>query len=143
MDFFTAMEVSASGLDVERVRMNVASANLANARTTRTADGGPYQRQNVVVEPAAPGGVESPGASGDPAVFEVKVAEVAADPRPPRLEYDPSHPDADGNGYVAYPNVSSVEDIFDMITASRAYEAGVTAIKTASGMAEGALSIGR
>ncbi|MFO0728280.1 MAG: flagellar basal body rod protein FlgC [Myxococcota bacterium] len=142
MDFFTAMEVSASALDVERVRMNIASANLANARTTRTAEGGPYQRQNVLVESATPPGSPE-GSAESPTAFEVKVQSVESDPRPPRLEYDPSHPDADANGYVAYPNVSPVEEIVDMITASRAYEAGVTAIKTASTMAEGALQIGK
>jgi flagellar basal-body rod protein FlgC len=135
MDIFRAMEVSASGLAVERTRMNVASANLANAETTRGVDGGPYKRKDVVVQ-------ARPTAEGS-AVFEAHVAEVAEDQRAPRLEHDPGHPDADAQGMVALPNVNVVEEIVDMITATRAYEAGVTAMKSATAMADSALGIGR
>jgi flagellar basal-body rod protein FlgC len=128
MDFFSTMEVSASGLAVERARMNVASANLANASTTRSAEGGPYKRRDVVV-------------AADE--YEAHVARIQEDTKPPRLEYDPGHPDANADGYVAYPNVNPVEEMVDMITASRAYEAGVTAIGTATQMAERALAIGK
>ena len=136
MDFFTAMEVSASGLSAQRVRMNVASSNLANASTTQTPGGGPYQRRDVALRSA-------PIAGAPPGVSGVAVDRIVADPLPPRLEYDPGHPDADVDGYVAYRNVNPVEEMVDMITSSRAYEAGVTALTTSVSMAERALGIGR
>jgi flagellar basal-body rod protein FlgC len=140
MDFFTAMEVSASGMNAERTRMNVSASNLANATTTETVEGGPYKRRDVVLA-EAPGGAAAGGFAK--AVSAVKVAGIVEDQNPPRLEYDPGHPDADADGYVAYPNVNVVEEMVDMITASRAYEAGVTALNTAVGMAESALGIGK
>src|SRR5205823_623174 len=105
---------------------------------------GPYKRQDVVVasQPATEaisGGV----AGGTPSVFEATVRAIKQDDAPPRLEYDPGHPDANADGYVAYPNVNAVEEMVDMITASRAYEAGVTALSSAVSMAERALTIGR
>ncbi len=144
MDFFSSMEVSASGLAAERTRMNIASSNLANANTTRGADGGPYARKTVSLESVDV--LRGQGMNFDN-VFEgttkgVRVAGVEEDQAPPRLEYDPGHPDADINGYVAYPNVNPVEEMVDMITASRAYEAGVTALDTAVSMAERATEIG-
>jgi flagellar basal-body rod protein FlgC len=141
MDFFTAMEVSASGLAAQRTRMNVASSNLANAQTTQAADGGPYKRKDVVLASA-----DVPGAAGTQfadAVRGVEVAQITQDAAPPRLEYDPGHPQANAQGYVAYPNVNPVEEMVDMITASRAYEAGITTMTTAVNMAERALGIGR
>jgi flagellar basal-body rod protein FlgC len=141
MDFFTAMEVSASGLSAERTRMNVAASNLANAQTTQAAGGGPYKRRDVVLQSA-----DVPGASGTPfaqAVKGVAVSQISQDAAPPRLEYDPGHPQADARGYVAYPNINPVEEMVDMITASRAYEAGITTMTTAVNMAERALGIGR
>ncbi|MBP6634021.1 MAG: flagellar basal body rod protein FlgC [Kofleriaceae bacterium] len=145
MDFFTAMEVSATGLSAERVRMNVSASNLANASTTRTAGGGPYQRRDVVLEsvPTTPGLVGAQAGGFAEAVRGVTVRQIASDGTPPRLDYDPGHPDANVDGYVAYPNVNPVEEMVDMITASRAYEAGVTALSTAVSMAESALGIGR
>jgi flagellar basal-body rod protein FlgC len=140
MDFFTAMEVSASGLSAQRARMNVASSNLANAQTTTTAAGGPYKRKDVVLQSA-----DIPGTEGqlDGAVKGVEVASIKQDSAPPRLEYDPGHPQANAQGYVAYPNVNPVEEMVDMITASRAYEAGITTMSTAVNMAEKALGIGK
>ncbi len=140
-DFFTAMEVSASGLSAQRTRMNVASSNLANAQTTEAAGGGPYKRRDVVLS-----SVDLPGAQGSDfsaAVKGVAVTQISQDAAPPRLEYDPGHPKANAQGYVAYPNVNPVEEMVDMITASRAYEAGITAMSTAVNMAERALGIGR
>lgn len=134
-DFFGAMEVTASGLAVQRTRMDVSSSNLANVSTTRGADGGPYRRRDVVVE-ATPAGERGAG------VFAARVQQIVQDNGPPRLEYDPGHPDADARGYVAYPNVNMVEEMVDMITASRAYEAGVTALDTAVSLAERATRIG-
>ena len=141
MDFFTAMEVSASGLSAERTRMNIAASNLANAQTTQAAGGGPYKRRDVVMA-----SVDAPGARDTPfaqAVRAVAVTQISQDTAPPRLEYDPGHPQANAQGYVAYPNVNPVEEMVDMITASRAYEAGVTTMTTAVNMAERALGIGR
>ncbi len=140
-DFFTAMEVSASGLSAQRTRMNVASSNLANAQTTKAAGGGPYKRRDVVLS-----SVDMPGMQGSDfsaAVKGVAVTQISQDSAPPRLEYDPGHPEANAQGYVAYPNVNPVEEMVDMITASRAYEAGITAMSTATNMAERALGIGR
>ena len=141
MDFFTAMEVSASGLSAERTRMNVAASNLANAQTTQGAGGGPYKRKDVTLQ-----SVDVPGVQGTPfaqAVKGVAVSQISQDNAPPRLEYDPGHPQANAQGYVAYPNVNPVEEMVDMITASRAYEAGITSMTTAVNMAERALGIGR
>lgn len=141
MDFFTAMEVSASGLSAERTRMNVAASNLANAQTTQAAGGGPYKRRDVVLS-----AVDVPGVTGEPyaqAVRGVSVSQITQDTAAPRLEYDPGHPQANAQGYVAYPNINPVEEMVDMITASRAYEAGITTMSTAVNMAEKALGIGR
>src|SRR5262252_9046158 len=140
MDFFTAMEVSASGLSAERTRMNIAASNLANAQTTQAAGGGPYKRKDVVLSAVDVPGVTGPYAQ---AVRGVSVSQITQDTAPPRLEYDPGHPQADARGYVAYPNVNPVEEMVDMITASRAYEAGITSMSTAVNMAERALGIGR
>ncbi len=142
MDFFKTIEISASGLSAQRTRLNVAASNLANASTTDDGTGAPYQRRDVVVS-ATPADTGAPGMHGDAGgVFAVKVDAILADASPPRLEYDPGHPDADADGYVAYPNVNVIEEMVDMITASRAYEAGVTALDSAVSMAERALSIG-
>jgi len=137
MDFFTAMEVSASGLSVERTRMNVTASNLANVRDTGAAGGGPYQRKFVLVESVPWPGPAAPG------VNAVAVRQIVADNRPGRQEYLPGHPAADAAGFVRYPNVNPVEEMVDMITAQRAYDAGVTAISSAVSMAERALGIGR
>ncbi len=136
MDFFTSMEVSASGLSAERTRMNVAASNLANAQTTQAAGGGPYKRRDVVVASTQIDGA-------DPSIHGVQVSQITQDASPPRMEYDPGHPQANAQGYVAYPNVNPVAEMVDMITASRAYEAGVTSMSTAVSMAERALGIGK
>src|ERR1700753_2259521 len=136
-DFFTAMEVSASGLSAQRTRMNVAASNLANAETTQAAGGGPYKRRDVVLATA------DLDPHGDANIKGVKVSQIQQDQNPPRLEYDPGHPQANAQGYVAYPNINPVEEMVDMITASRAYEAGITTMSTAVNMAERALGIGK
>ena len=140
MTLLRSLDTAASGLSAQRVRLEVASENLANATTTRTPEGGPYRRKEVVLEStrseAAFGPSEASGSS-------VSVGEVREDQRGPRLLYEPGHPDADANGYVAYPNVSVIEEMVDMITASRAYEAGLTAAGNTIQMAERALEIGR
>ena len=135
MDFFAAMEVSASGLSAERTRMNIAASNLANAQSLD------YKRRDVVMSSANVPGVR--GTAFAQAVRGVAVTQITQDTKPPRLEYDPGHPNANAAGYVAYPNVNPVEEMVDMITASRAYEAGITTMSTAVNMAERALGIGR
>jgi flagellar basal-body rod protein FlgC len=138
---FSAMEVAASGLSAERSRMNLVAGNLANARTTRTAEGGPYKRLDPVFSatPVAPG-------SFDPVlrrVETVQLAEVRPDTSPGNMVYEPGHPDANAEGYVEYPNVNVVTEMVNMMTASRAYEAGVTSIESLKSMARAALRIGK
>jgi flagellar basal-body rod protein FlgC len=139
---FSAMEVAASGLSAERTRMNTIASNLANAKTTRTAEGGPYKRLDPVFQavPLERSGVVNPLAN---AVSTVHVSKVQQDTRDPMLVYEPGHPDADASGYVRYPNVNVVEEMVNMITASRAYEAGITSIESIKAMARSALAIGR
>jgi len=136
MGMFDAMEVSASGLTAERMRMDVVAQNLANANTTRGVDGQPYRRKEVVLaERQGEGsfGAALAGAmSGKPA--GVEVAAIAEDQTPLKQVYDPSHPDADANGYVQMPNVDSVAEMVDLISAQRAYEANVTAMQAAKQM---------
>ncbi len=139
---FSALEVSASGLSAERIRMNTTASNLANARTTRTAQGGPFRRLDPVFE-----AVGLDRLRGLPSmqrgVSLVRVSKIQEDQRPGVMVYDPSHPDANGQGYVTYPNVNAVEEMVNMITATRAYEAGVTSINSIKQMARSALEIGR
>ncbi|HBA87747.1 MAG TPA: flagellar basal body rod protein FlgC [Geobacter sp.] len=134
MDFFTSMDISASALTAERTRMNLISSNLANANSTRTAEGGPYRRKDAVFT-ATPNGSFGAALGKATDARRVEVSQINEDQRPPRLQYEPSHPDADANGYVAYPNVNVVEEMADMITASRSYEANVTASQAAKSMA--------
>ncbi len=144
MDFFSAMEITSSGLGAERVRMNTIASNLANARTTRTANGGPYQRLDPVFE-AVPLATRFPDLANERPAQQaslVEVTEIRRDASPPQQIYDPSHPDADANGFVSLPNVNVVEEMVNLITASRAYEAGVTVMQSLKGMARSALSIG-
>ncbi len=143
MDFFTAMEVLSSGLTAERVRMNVTASNLANARTTRTAAGGPYKRQDPVFETAPLDDPNTFSATLDQALQGVQVSDVVQDQQPPRQVYDPAHPDADPKGYVAMPNVNNVEEMVNMITSARSYEAGVTALRSLVEMAQRALTLGK
>jgi flagellar basal-body rod protein FlgC len=145
MDFFSSMRVSASGLDAQMKRMNTISSNIANAETTRSPEGGPYKRKDPVF--AAQTDRESFGEvlknALDENVQGVQVTEVAEDPRPPRMVYNPQHPDANAEGYVAMPNVNTVEEMANMISAQRSYEANVTAMNAAKAMANKALEIGR
>lgn len=138
---FSAMEVAASGLGAERVRMNTIAANLANARTTRTEQGGAYRRIDPLFE--AVGLDRSRPSVGRTGVSLVQVARIVQDERPGQMVYEPGHPDANREGYVEYPNVNAVEEMVNMITASRAYEAGVTSIDTIKHMARSAIDLGR
>jgi flagellar basal-body rod protein FlgC len=144
MNLFTAMEVTASGLNAERVRMNALASNLANARTTRTPAGGPYKRIDPVFQavPAETRLTELEGSRTKGGVYMVEVPLIRQDPNAPQMIYDPTHPDADARGFVAMPNVNVVEEMVNLITASRSYEAGVTVMQTLKSMAQSALSIG-
>ncbi len=141
MDLFTGMDVLSSGMSAERTRMNVTSSNLANLNTTRTDTGGPYRRLDPVLRTTS-----LPQPFRDVLDGEIRGVQVTAldpDPSPPRLVFDPGHPDANADGYVEMPNVNMVEEMVNMITASRAYEAGISAMQALKTMASRALTIGR
>lgn len=143
MDIFATMKISASALKAQRIRMNAISSNLANIETTRTPDGGPYRKREVVFQSTTEGFANTLDNQMRDAAQGVKVSNVQASTRPPRMVYDPSHPDANEQGEVAMPNISLVEETADMMSASRAYEANVTVVKSAKRMALKALSIGQ
>jgi len=143
MDFFSSMDISASALAAERTRMNLISSNLANANSTRSADGGPYKRRDAVFTAATLPGSFGAALSKAQDAKGVQVSQISQDQNPPRLQYEPNHPDADASGYVAYPNVNVVEEMADMISASRSYEANVTAAQAAKSMALKTLELGR
>ena len=144
MDFFSSMNVSSSALTAERTRMNLISSNLANANATRTPEGGPYKRKDAVFA-ATP--VENRFSralnSAAGGVRQVAIQQIVEDQNPPRMQYDPSHPDANPQGYVALPNVNVIEEMTDMINATRTYEANVTAVQAAKSMAMKTLEIGK
>ena len=146
MGFYNSIEVSASGLSAQRLAMDVIANNIANVNTTRTAEGGPFKRQLAVfaqkTEPSADVANASDDAN-DPARSQagVQVVQVANDQGPDKLVYDPTHPDADANGYVHMPNIDVVKEMVDMIAASRAYEANVTAIQETRTMGGATLGI--
>ena len=145
MSFFKSMDISASGLAAQRLRMNVLSTNLANAQSTRGDDGGPYRRRDVVFQ-AVPTGEKFEdflnGTQGTE-LRRVQVSDIHKDNRDPRRVYDPGHPDADPQGYVSLPNVQVMTEMVNMIAATRAYEANATAVDDAKQMAVKALEIGR
>lgn len=147
MGIFSMINTSASGLTAERFRMDVIAENLANANTTVTEKGTPYRRKMVVFQEREKTEFRVPMRSGDIEENKVgngvRVKDVVEDQSPFKYEYDPSHPNANSEGYVARPNVNVVEEMTDMITATRAYEANVTVLNNAKGMADAALSIGR
>ena len=140
-DFFDSLDVSASALSAERLRMNVTSSNLANAQTTRTPEGGPYRRKDAVFE-AKPFANELKSQM-DTGLHKVQVVDVISDTGAPKMVHQPDHPDADADGNVAFPNVNTMEEMVNLITASRTYEANVTAINVARNMMNKALEIGR
>ena len=146
MDFSTALRVSASGLSAQRMRMNTISSNIANINTTQTPEGGPYRRKDVVFEamPEAKTFGDIIMAT-DPRndMQRVQVTDVISDRKAPLMKYEPDHPDANPDGYVAYPNINLMEEMTNMIQASRGYEANVSAMQASKEMALSALEIGR
>lgn len=145
MDFFNSIQTSSSGLSAQRLRMNLISGNLANVNTTRTEQGGPYRRKEAIFS------AQSINSTFNKILTDrqksqftgVRVDRVYEDSNPPVMKYEPSHPHANEKGYVAMPNINPMEEMVNMISATRGFEANVTAIKAAKDMALKALQIGR
>lgn len=142
MNLFGVMDISGSALEAERVRAEVVAANMANANTTRTESGGPYQRQHVVFEAT---GVDQPQSFSQAMIANgtlpqsnaaegVRVEAVVADTGKPLRRYDPGHPDADANGYVSYPNINPLTEMVDLMGAQRAYGMNVSAVTASKSM---------
>jgi len=145
MDFLTAMKLSSSGLSVQRKRMETIASNMANAETTRTPEGGPYRRKDLVIT-AMPledqfGAHLNQELNGK--LKQVLVTDVIKDQSEPRLVFNPGHPDANALGYVAMPNIDLISEMVNMMTATRSYEANVTAINATKLMAQRAIDLGR
>ncbi len=140
MELFRSFHISGSALTAEKLRIDTVAGNLANMETTETAGGGPYRRKTVVFAERLE------RARGMPPSYRgrgVQVRAVVDDPNPPRLEYDPEHPAAGEEGFVAYPNIDLAKEMTDLVTASRSYEANTTAVNTAKSIYLKALEIGR
>ena len=145
MSFMKSMDISSSALTAQRLRMDIISQNIANANTTRTATGGPYRRRVAVLaeKPADNFSTYLDSAQGASAGGGVIVSQIAEDMSPFKVAYDPTNPDADANGYVQLPNVDEVTEMVDMMSATRSYEANVTALNATKSMAVKALEIGK
>ena len=142
MNLLGVLELSGSALKAERLRAEVVAANLANAETTRTAEGGPYRRQQLVFSASRSirtGGFA--GALSDAGVQGVQVSGPVADPTPPVMRYEPGHPDADANGMVAYPAINPVAEMVDLMGAARAYQLNSAAVQTTKNMIVASLEI--
>ena len=153
MSFFNTMNIAASGLTANRLRMDTISENIANVNTTRTADGGPYRRKTVLFETITDNDPFNMvfnnvfgtwgGLNPAPQGLGVRVSRIVEDDSPGMLTYDPTHPDRDENGYVRMPNVNIVEEMVNMISASRSYEANITAMQNFRTMTQRTLEIGQ
>lgn len=161
MAFLNSFDISGYGLSAQRVRVNAISSNIANAQTTRTDEGGPYRRQEVVFKAidfnkiynqalerdSSALGYSDPlqeglaGLKPNPAIMSVIVDKITRDDTAPKMKYDPSHPDADANGYVAYPNINPVVEMADLVEATRSYQANVAAFESSKNMASSAISM--
>lgn len=147
MGYFNSLDIGASALSAQRLRMDLISQNIANANTTRTENGMPYRRRTVIFEEKTPSAPFSDylSESGKDKVMGkgVRAAKIVEDASPFKRIYDPGHPDADREGYVQMPNVDVITEMVNMISATRAYEANVTSINTSKSLAMKALEIGR
>ncbi len=161
MSFLSGFDISGHGLSAERFRINIISSNIANANTTRTSEGGPYRRREVIfkavnfnkelntqiddnnnfLDSTNPLAGDNLPESANPAIMSVKVDKVVRDDSPFKMKYDPSNPDANKNGYVAYPNINPVIEMTDLIEATRAYQANVAAFQSSKAMAQSAIGI--
>jgi flagellar basal-body rod protein FlgC len=146
MGFLDALRASASGLSAQRIRMKLIASNLANVNTTRTPEGGPYQRREPVFAAESP----AAGSFGDMLRMQqaaetvaVETVDIVRDGRDPIMKYAPDHPDADEKGFIALPNISVTEEMVNLVSASRSYEANIAAIKATKNMVAKALEIGR
>lgn len=137
MGMFESINISSSGLSAQRVRMNTIANNLANVNTTRTPEGGPFKREEVVFASVYKNEIED----GETRGKGVKVVEVQQDKGSPIMVYQPSHPDADENGYVAYPDINPVEEMVNMVSASKSFEANVTCVMASKAMINSAIDI--
>ncbi len=143
MDIFSSFKVSASALKAHKTRLDTISSNLANIETTSTPEGGPYKKKSVYFESRPLDFKEQMDAVTRNSVQGVEVTKIVEDETPPRNVYNPSHPDAGIDGYVDMPNISVMEEMVDMMSATRSYQANVTSIQSAKRMAMKALEIGR
>jgi len=145
MNLFAMFDVSGSALTAERERAEVVASNMANAETTHTAKGGPYQRQEVVFgsTPVAGGSsfADRLASAADGSVQGVQVMNVVTDPTPPIRRFDPSHPDADAQGYVSFPSINPVQEMVDLMGASRSYQLNVSALQSTKQMIQQSLEI--
>jgi flagellar basal-body rod protein FlgC len=142
------LKTAGSALTAQRLRMDVVSSNLANAEATSTPEGGPYKRERVVFGPVLRDSFSKLAGSADAVATGassggVEVKGIVQDEEAPRLVFDPTHPDADADGFVAYPNIDMVTEMTDMLSASRSYEANITVVNVAKAMAQRAMDIGR
>ena len=146
MNLFAMFDVNGSALTAERERAEVVASNMANAETTRTASGGPYRRQEVVFRSTPEGNPSfaerlASASVVDGSVQGVEVVQVATDPTPPIRRFDPSHPDADKDGYVSYPAINPVQEMVDLMGAARAYQLNISAIQSTKQMIQQSLEI--
>jgi len=161
MSFLSSFDISGYGLSAQRARVNAISSNIANAQTTRTDEGGPYRRREVVFKAidfndvfnkaiadqtngvgySDPLRENEEGLKPNPAIMSVVVDKIVRDDSAPKMKYDPSHPDADANGYVAYPNINPVIEMADLVEATRSYQANVAAFESAKTMVTSAISL--
>ncbi|MHB1415597.1 MAG: flagellar basal body rod protein FlgC [Chloroflexota bacterium] len=148
MSLLEALKIGSSALTAQRLRMDVVTNNIANMETTRTAEGGPYRAAHVVFAPLAERSASGMQAASfadrlQGAAGGLQVVDIVEDNTPPKQVYNPRHPDANAEGYVSYPNVDLVSEMTDLMSATRAYEASVTALNSVKQMAGKALEIGR
>lgn len=142
MDYFAAFEISASGMDVQKARLDNVALNLANVNTTRTAAGGPYKAREVVIGERSALSFQTMLTGFEQDMAGAQVVDIAETNSQPRLVYSPQHPDAGEDGFVAYPDINPVSEMVTMMEATRAYEANVKAVNAAKTMALKALEIG-
>lgn len=143
MDILTSMKIGASALKAQRTRLNVIGTNIANIDTTRTPEGGPFRKRDVIFKSTGNGFAENLSSSQRDGIAGVEVSAIRINPGAPKMIYSPGHPDADADGQVAMPNIDLMEEVADMMSATRAYEANVTVIRSAKRMALKALEIGQ
>lgn len=143
MSVFNSMKINASGLSLERLKMDIISTNMANVNTTRTPEGGPYRRKEVVFEESLLEARNSIGGAVENTSFGVRVTEITEDLDNQQFKYDPNHPDADENGYVETSNVNMVDEMIALLNTQRTYEANITALNSNKSILKKALEISK